>query len=130
MLTDEFKDHDGELGFHRNQAMSTLKTVFDFASQQELTRDDMNKWRLSAAIHMYHYAHCGFPVYPKFHYFMHMPEQVERGGVPRNFWVYSDESKNGEVKKIWDACSKGWSLAQQVILRLEWLWGLQALASN
>ena len=82
---------------------------------------------VAAAVHMYHYAHCGFGVYPKFHYFMHMPEQVERGGVPRNFWVYSDESKNREVKQIWNACSKGWSVSQQVILRLQWLWALKGL---
>ena len=95
------------------------------ASQRELTSRDLSQWRWTAAVHMYHYAHCGFAVYPKFHYAMHMPEQVERGGVPRIFWVYSDESKNREVKQIWNACSKGWSVCQQVILRSQWLWSLE-----
>ena len=80
-LAEEFQGHDGD--FHRHQAMATLKSLFELAGQAELTKEDMAQWRLNAAYHMYYYAHCGFPVYPKFHYFMHMPEQVERGGVPK-----------------------------------------------
>ena len=34
--------------------------------------------------------------------------------------VYSDESKNREAKQIWQACSKGWSVYPQVLLRLQW----------
>ncbi len=67
-------------------AMSTLQTICKLGSQNQLTEQDMAEWRVAAAVHMYHYAHCGFGVYPKFHYFMHMPEQVERGGVPRILW--------------------------------------------
>ena len=94
------------------------------ACPEELTAQDMVRWRWLSAIHMYHYAHCGFAVYPKFHYFMHMPEQVERGGAPRTFWVYNDESKNREAKIIWGVCSKGWSVCEQVLLRMEWFWAL------
>ena len=58
-----------------------------------------------------------------------MPEQVERGGVPPVFWVYSDESKNREAKQLWQACSKGWSVYLQILLRLQWFGALQALES-
>ena len=107
------------MGLHRHKAMTAFKVVFGLAGQTQLTRKDMVSWRWNAAVHMFHYASCGFAVYPKFHYALHMPEQVECGGAPRNFWVYSDESKNREAKQIWNACSKGWSVAQQVILRME-----------
>ena len=82
-LAAEFQGTDGEIGMHRHKAMSTLQELFDLGSGRELTSRDMSNWRLTAAVHMFHHASCGFAVYPKFHYFMHLPEQVERGGVPR-----------------------------------------------
>ena len=48
----------------------------------------------------------------------------------RTFWVYSDESKNRETKQVWNACSKGHSVYQQVLLRLEWLLALKRLAEQ
>ena len=125
-LAREFRACDGSLGEHSCAAMATLAELFALA-KPALTSKDMSQWRLLAAVHMYHYARCGFSVYPKFRYFLHMPEQVERGGLPQVFWVYSDESKNREAKHVWKACSKGWSLCQQVLLRLQWLDVLQAL---
>ena len=44
--------------------------------------------------------------------------------------MYSDESKNREAKLIWNVCSKGWSVCQQVMLRMQWLWALKALDNN
>ena len=79
----EFQGTDGELGLHRHQAMSNLQEICDLAKKQQLTKQELVQWRWLAALHMFHYAQCGFHVYPKFHYFTHMPEQVERGGVPR-----------------------------------------------
>ena len=68
----------------------------------------------------YFYARCGFHIYPKHHYFMHFPEQIEKSGVPRVFWVYSDESKNSHLKRLWRVCSKGRSIEKQILLRLHW----------
>ena len=129
-LAREFQGADGEMGLHRHKAMTAFKVVFGLAGQTQLTRKDMVSWRWNAAVHMFHYASCGFAVYPKFHYALHMPEQVECGGAPRNFWVYSDESKNREAKQIWNACSKGWSVAQQVILRMGYMWALKAIEAE
>ena len=126
-LAEEFQGRDGELGLHRHLAMSNLQALCGLANKPELNAQDMAQRRWTSAVHMYHYAHCGFAVYPKFHHSMHMPEQVERGGVPKTFSVYSHESKNREAKLIWNACSKGWSVCQQVLLRMEWLWALKAL---
>ena len=58
---------------------------------------------------------------------MHFPTQIERSGVPRGYWVYSDESKNGLVKKLWNVVSKGRSVEQQILLRLLWESELVAL---
>lgn len=48
----------------------------------------------------------------------------------RTFWVYSDESKNRQSKRMWNACLKGWFICQQMILSLEWLWALDRLGSS
>ena len=101
--------------------------IYDLASQRELNQQELMHWRWLAAAHMYYYAHCGFRVYPEFHFVLHLPEQVEQSGVPRSFWVYSDESKNAQVKRIFRICSKGHGVCQQVLLRLLWLFALWAL---
>ncbi len=82
-LAAEFEGVDGEIGHHRHEAMKSLQEICDLARKHKLRKLELVRWRWLAALHMFHYARCGFHVYPKFHYFMHMPEQVERGGVPR-----------------------------------------------
>ena len=42
----------------------------------------------------------------------------------RSFWVYSEESKNSKLKRIYNICSKGHAVCQQILLRLEWAFGL------
>ena len=126
-LASEFRSADGDLGEDRFQSLRHVAQICDLASRRELTRQDLYNWRVSQALHMFDYARCGFHVTPKFHYSMHLPAQIERGGVPRVFWVYSDEGKNSEIRRLWDACSKGHSPCQQIMLRLEWLSALTAL---
>ena len=126
-LANEFKHCDGELGQHRLQAMKTLAEICSMSKKDVLTKQDLMTWRCLSFTHMYHYVSCGFTPQPKFHYFLHLPQQVERGGPVRSFWVYSDETKNKETKAIWQACSKGHSVYQQVLLRLEWLLALKRL---
>ena len=60
---------------------------------------------------------------------MHFAAQIERAGVPRGFWVYSEESKNSHIKRLWEVCSKGHSIEQSILLRLEWQEALAALLS-
>ncbi len=89
-------------------------------SSRKTSKDDLLQWRRLAAEHMFHYASAGFDPKPKIHYCQHLPQHVERCGVPRTFWVYSDESKNREIKNLWGVVSKRHSVFQQVLLRLEW----------
>ena len=76
---------------------------------------------------MYHHLAAGCRVYPKFHFFMHMPQQVRQSGVARSFWCYTEESKNRDVKRIWNMCSKGHAVEQQLLLHLLWDFALQGL---
>ena len=55
----------------------------------------------------YYYVKSGFRVYPKHHYFLHMVRHVARAGVPKTFWVYGEESKNSQLKRLFNVCSKG-----------------------
>ena len=87
-LADEFKDSDGEMGQHRLQAMKTLAEIVSMSKKYVLTKHDLMTWRCLSFSHMYHYVNCGFTPQPKFHYFLHLPQQVERGGPVRSFWVY------------------------------------------
>ena len=84
-------------------------------------------WRQKAVEHMFHYSGTGFHVVPKFHLFQHMPLHITRAGVPRTYWVYSDETKNRQVKGLWTKVSKGWSMHEQIFLRLMWLEALENL---
>ena len=127
-LAQDFKDSNGELGHHRAKAMETLSEIFAFSKKSQLTKSELVRWRWLNAVHMFHYAKCGFTVQPKFHYFLHLPQQAERSGTVRGFWVYSDEAKNRQAKVIWNKCFKGHGITQQVLLRLEWLLALQRLA--
>jgi hypothetical protein len=54
-----------------------------------------------------------------------MPQHVARAGVPKSFWVYGEESQNGQLKNLFNVCSKGWSVEQQILLRLEWSFSLR-----
>ena len=101
--------------------MDTLASMCSLARQHTITKDELLKWRRLAAEHMFHYVSCGFRAYPKNHYMQHLPQHIERGGTPRVYWVYSDEAKNKEVKGLWEVLSKGHSVCQQMLLRLEWL---------
>ena len=129
-LAREFQEFDGALGKHRLQAMSTIAEICSLSKKDVLSKQDLMRWRWLAACHMFHYTSCGFTAQPKFHYFLHLPHQMERGGTAKTFWVYSDESKNRETKAIWKACSKGHSVYQQVLLRLEWLLALKRVKSS
>ena len=129
-LAKEFQEFDGALGKHRLQAMSTIAEICSLSKKDVLSKQDLMRWRWLAACHMFHYTSCGFTAQPKFHYFLHLPHQMERGGAAKTFWVYSDESKNRETKAIWKACSKGHSVYQQVLLRLEWLLALKRVKSS
>ena len=84
-LAREFSGADGALGMHRFQCMETLSGICELGKRDILTRDDLVRWRRLAAEHMFHYASAGFDAKPKFHYSQHLPQQVERGGVPRSF---------------------------------------------
>ena len=86
------------------------------------------QWRWLAAEHMFHHGACGWHVYPKHHYFMHLPEHVQRSGSPKSFWVYAEESKNAQIKRMFNVVSKGRSVCQQILLRLEWLYALKHLS--
>ena len=83
--------------------------------------------RPKAVEHMFHYACTGFHVVPKSHLLQHLPQHIRRSGVPRTFWVYSDESKNKQVKGLWGKVSKGWAMHEQVLERLMWLDALERL---
>jgi hypothetical protein len=87
-LAKEHRHLDGEMGEHRYLALSLIADVCDMAKQRELTEQQLMQWRYSMAMHMFHYASCGFHVYPKFHYVMHLPQQIQQGGVPRTFNHY------------------------------------------
>lgn len=77
--------------------------------------------------HIFHYACCGFDVVLNFHYAQHLPRHILRGGVPRTYWVYSDESKNRQVKGLWSVVSKGHAVHEQILLRLLLLDALNGL---
>ena len=52
------------------------------------------------------------------------------GGVPRNFLVYSDENKNSQIRRMFSMVSKGHAEYQQILLRLDWLFGLKSLRAK
>ncbi len=47
--------------------------------------------------------------------------------MPRAYWVYSDETKNRQVKGLWEVVSKGHAMHEQIFLRLLWLDALERL---
>ena len=119
-LAEEFKDDGSPICAQRCQMMSELASMYALAQKHSATADELMAWRAHAASFAYFYAACGFKMYPKMHYLMHIPEQVEQGGVLRSFWCYSEESKNRQLKRLFGVCSKGHSLHQQILLRLQW----------
>ena len=129
-LAEEFRALHGEMGEHRYQSLRYVDRICGLASRRELRTQDLANWRWWQAVHMWHYTQAGYRVYPKFHFAMHLPQQIECGGAPRMFWVYSDESKNGQVRDIWRMCSKGHSVHQQILLHLIWLFELKAQAAR
>ena len=104
-----------------------LGVICAFSRQDKLTEAELMLWRRKAVEHIFHYAATGFHVVPKFHLSQHMPQHIIMAGAPRTFWVYSDESKNGQVKYLWTKFSKGWSMHEQIFLRLMRLDALEKL---
>ena len=129
-LVAEFRDVDGALGENRFQCVRHLCQIYELSNQRELSDADLTNWRQLASTFMYFYVSCGFRVYPKHHYFFHFPEQIARTGVPRDFWTYSDESKNFQLKRIFEVCGGRASSCQQVLLHLEWLFRLEHLLED
>ena len=66
-------------GEDRFQMMHHLSLMYDFATKTELSHDDLKMWRWSSSLFMYYYVSCGYRVYPKFYYLLHIPEHVQRG---------------------------------------------------
>ena len=126
-LAQEFKEDGSDLARHRCQMMEELAAMYSLVRKHEVSADELMAWRAHAAMFAFQYASCGFKFYPKFHYLMHIPEQVEQSGVLRSFWVYAEESKNRQLKTLFNVCSKGASIHQQILLRLQWLHALLAL---
>lgn len=126
-LASEMKHRDGELGIHRAEAMGLLQSICELGAKYDLTDQELMQWRWMASQYFYHHAMCGFRTYPKHHYFLHLPGQIQRSGSPRNFWVYSEESKNAYVKRVFNMCSKGWKVDRQLLLRFSWQHALQGL---
>ena len=118
-LAQEFREDDGDMGEYRYQCVRHLADIYDLARKRELTEAEVDNWRWSAAMHMFYYVMCDWHVVPKHHYFLHLPEQILQSGVPRSFWVYSDESKNFQLKFLFNKASKGSDVCWQIILRLE-----------
>ena len=115
-------------GEDRFQMMHHLSLMYDFAAKAELSHDDLMMWRWSSSLFMYYYVSCGYRVYPKFHYLLHIPEHVQRGGSVRSFWVYAEESKNCQLKRLFLQCSKGYNVHKQILLRLLWQSALNRLS--
>ena len=65
-----------------------------------LTDQELMQWRRLSVEHMFHYACCDFCVCPKFHDFQHLPQHILMAGVPRTYWVYSDEAKKQAGKDL------------------------------
>ena len=107
--------------------MKSLASLSRLAKQDTLTEEDLTVWRRLAVEHMFHYACCGWPVVPEFHLLQHFPHFIQRSGVPRAYWVYSDETKNRQVKGLWEVVSKGHAMHEQIFLRLLWLDALERL---
>ena len=126
-LAAEYRVADGQLGEDRFQCIWHLARICELAGKRELTETDLLNWRRLSAYHMFYYARCGFRVYPKHHFFMHLPAQVQRFGVPRTFWNYADESKNSRFKQLFRVISKGRSIEQQILLREAWYHKLKPL---
>ena len=126
-LAKEFKEDGSDIAANRCLAVEELAAMYALVRKHEVSADELMAWRVHAAMFAFHYASCGFKFYPKFHYLMHIPEQVEQGGVLRSFWVYAEESKNRQLKTLFNMCSKGASVHQQILLRMQWLHALLAL---
>ena len=126
-LAQEFKEDGSDVARSRCHAMEELAAMYALVRQHEVSADELMAWRAHAAMFAFHYASCHFKFYPKFHCLMHTPEQVEQSGVLRSFWVYAEESKNRQLKTLFNVCSKGAGVHQQILLRLQWLHALLAL---
>ena len=72
-LVTECRGADGELGEARYNSVKELSFIYEKADQRALSDQDLAQWRWAAAAHMFYYVSCGFHIYPKHHYFMHLP---------------------------------------------------------
>ena len=126
-LAQDFQEFDGDAGQYRHKCMQSLAAICALARQDVLTEQELMAWRRFSVEHLFYYACCGYKFVPKFHFLQHLPQHILRSGVPRTFWVYSDEAKNKQVKGLWSVVSKGHSMHEQVMLRLLWLDSLQGM---
>ncbi len=120
LLADEFKSDAAPIAESRYQMMQELSAMYVLAALREVSSQQLMDWRMHASLFFFWYVSCGFRVYPKFHYLLHAAGQVEQSGVVRSFWVYAEESKNRQPKHLFNVCSKGAALYQQMLLRLQW----------
>ena len=114
--------------------METLSEIFAFSKTSQLTKSELVHWRWLNAVHMFHIASLckvwllsGTQV-SLLSALASASRQVRlcEGllGVPgRTQGASQDEA-------IWNKSSKGHSITQQVLLRLEWLLSLQRLAGK
>ncbi len=105
-LAEEIQHQDGKLGSHRHLGMKSLASLSRLARQDTLAEEDLTVWRRLSVEYMFHYACCGWPVVPKFHLLQHFPHFIQRSGVPRAYWVYSDETKNRQSRACGRWCPK------------------------
>ena len=126
-LTEQYRSKDGELGEHRFQCMWFLERLCALSRQSVLTPADLVDWRWCSAMFLYHHIMCGHHVTPKFHWFLHFPHIIEQAGAPRSFYLYSDESKNADIKRLYKACSNGNQVCKLILKRLGWQEGLLPL---
>ena len=106
-LAEEFRAGEGEFGEERYQSINYLSKICEMSQKTELSGEELMNWRLWSAYHMYFFTRCEFHVYPKHHWFMYFPAQIERTGVPRGFWVYSEESKKCPDQAVVGSLFKG-----------------------
>jgi len=129
-LAAEFRDVHNDLAENRYQCVKYLCDIYELANKPEITEDELIVWRMTNCAFLFYYVTCGFKVYPKFHYFFHVPDHVARSGVARSFWVYSDESKNSQLKQIYEVCPTSQKICQSVLLHIEWLFQLEHLLAE
>ena len=125
-LAEELRHKDGTLGEDRFRCLWFLEQINILSRKQDLTTDDLFQWRWYSTQFVFHYVRCGYHVAPKFHWFFHFPHIIQRHGAPRSFYLYSDESKNADIKRLFRACSNSVNVCASIMVRLGWQQALLA----